>query len=71
MLKSGTNERGTKTFLPAEAELVLKHELMHLKRCELPVNGLLCVLQALHWFNPLLWLAASHARQDRESACDA
>lgn len=60
-----------RTFSPAEIELVLKHELMHLKRHDLPVNALLCVLQALHWFNPLLWFAASRARLDRESACDA
>jgi peptidyl-prolyl cis-trans isomerase SurA len=60
-----------RAFSEAETELVLKHELMHLKRHDLPVNALLCVLQALHWFNPLLWFAASRARQDRESACDA
>ena len=59
------------TFSSSEAKLVLKHELMHLKRFDLPVNALLCVLQALHWFNPLLWFAAARARQDRESACDA
>lgn len=58
-------------FSQTEAELVLKHELMHLKRLDLPINALVCVLQALHWFNPLLWFAAARARQDRESACDA
>jgi beta-lactamase regulating signal transducer with metallopeptidase domain len=26
---------------------------------------------ALHWFNPLLWLAFFMARADREAACDA
>ncbi len=58
-------------FTETEATLVLKHELMHLKRCDLPVNALLCMLQALHWFNPMLWSAAARARQDRETACDA
>ena len=58
-------------FTPAEATLVLKHELMHLKRHDLQVNLLVCVVHALHWFNPLLWLAASRSRQDRETACDA
>jgi beta-lactamase regulating signal transducer with metallopeptidase domain len=32
---------------------------------------LLCVLLALHWFNPLLWLAFIRARLDREAASDA
>lgn len=58
-------------FTPAEAQLVLKHELMHLKRGDLPLNTLMCVLMALHWFNPLLWLAFFRIRADREAACDA
>lgn len=35
------------------------------------MNGLLCLLQALHWFNPLLWFAFARMRADRETACDA
>jgi bla regulator protein blaR1 len=58
-------------FKPAEARLVLLHELMHLKRHDLVLNALLCVLMALHWFNPLLWIAFWKARADREAACDA
>jgi beta-lactamase regulating signal transducer with metallopeptidase domain len=58
-------------FTPAEAHLILRHELTHLKRHDLPLNTLLCVLMALHWFNPLLWLAFFMARADREAACDA
>lgn len=60
-----------RTFTPAEARLVLNHELMHLKRHDLPLNAVLCVLMALHWFNLLLWLAFFKARLDREAACDA
>ncbi len=58
-------------FTPAEARLVLKHELMHIKRGDLPLNALMCVLMALHWFNPLLWIAFFKIRADREAACDA
>ena len=60
-----------RAFTPAEARLVLKHELMHLKRGDLPLNALMCVLIALHWFNPLLWIAFLKIRADREAACDA
>ncbi len=59
------------TLTSHEARLVLKHELTHIKRGDLPVNALLCLLLALHWFNPLLWLAFFKARLDREAACDA
>jgi len=58
-------------FTGKEARLVLKHELMHLKRVDLQVNALLFLLNTLHWFNPLLWLAAWRTCQDREAACDA
>ncbi|MBB5036072.1 M56 family metallopeptidase [Prosthecobacter dejongeii] len=58
-------------FTPAEIRLILKHELMHLKRGDLPMNLLLCALMALHWFNPLLWMAFFKVRTDREAACDA
>jgi beta-lactamase regulating signal transducer with metallopeptidase domain len=59
------------SLAPHEAHLVLKHELMHIKRGDLLVNALLCQLLALHWFNPVLWLAFFKARLDREAACDA
>ncbi len=58
-------------FTPVEIRLILKHELMHLKRHDLSLNALLCLLMALHWFNPLLWLAFFKVRFDREAACDA
>lgn len=58
-------------FTLSEVRLILRHELTHLKRHDLPVNALLCVLMALHWFNPLLWLAFFKVRADREAACDA
>ena len=59
------------SFNEAEARLILLHELTHLKRLDLPVNGLCCIFQSLHWFNPLLWFAFARMRADRESACDA
>jgi bla regulator protein blaR1 len=59
------------TLTPLESRFVLRHELTHIKRGDLPINALLCLLLALHWFNPLLWLAFLKARVDREAACDA
>jgi beta-lactamase regulating signal transducer with metallopeptidase domain len=59
------------TLTAREARFVLRHELTHIKRGDLPLNALLYLLLALHWFNPLLWLAFFKARFDREAACDA
>jgi bla regulator protein BlaR1 len=58
-------------FTPAEIRLILLHELTHLRRYDLPLNWLLCALQAAHWFNPWLWFVFSRMRSDREEACDA
>jgi bla regulator protein BlaR1 len=58
-------------FSDAEARLILLHEFTHVKRRDLPVNWLVCVLHSMHWFNPLLWFAFARMREDRELACDA
>jgi beta-lactamase regulating signal transducer with metallopeptidase domain len=58
-------------FTPHEARLILQHELTHLKRHDLPLNALMCLLITLHWFNPVLWFAFFNIRADREAACDA
>ncbi len=58
-------------FDDSETRLILLHEFTHLKRHDLTVNLLACALQALHWFNPILWFAFARMRADREAACDA
>lgn len=58
--------------IPAEQlRYIFLHELAHLKRHDILVGWLLAFLQALHWFNPLIWWAFSRMRFDRELACDA
>ncbi len=56
---------------PAQLQHVLMHEVMHVKRHDIFSACAVAVLQALHWFNPAIWLAFSWLRQDREMACDA
>jgi bla regulator protein BlaR1 len=50
--------------------LILLHELAHHKRCDVPANWLLALLQTLHWFNPVVHVVFARIRADRELACD-
>jgi beta-lactamase regulating signal transducer with metallopeptidase domain len=50
---------------------ILFHELMHYKRKDLLVIGLLNALSAIYWFNPAVWLLVRFVRKDMETACDA
>ncbi|MGE0354431.1 MAG: HEAT repeat domain-containing protein [Gemmatimonadales bacterium] len=49
---------------------VLCHELAHLRRADLVVNGLARIAGALYWFHPLLWIAVRRLRIESERACD-
>ncbi|HUV67595.1 MAG TPA: M56 family metallopeptidase, partial [Sedimentisphaerales bacterium] len=59
------------TLSRQELRYVLLHELAHLKRHDIYAGWLMSLLQILHWFNPLVWLAFYRMRSDRELACDA
>ena len=61
----------TQDFTPEEMRYIFLHELAHVKRHDIFVGWLVSGLQVLHWFNPLVWLAAHRMRLDRELACDA
>ena len=54
-----------------ERRLILAHERQHLARGDAIVNAVVAALRCLHWFNPIVHLAAARFRYDQELACDA
>ena len=62
--------RFTESFGRDELRHVVLHELWHLRRLDVAVNWLLSIVEAIHWFNPFVWFAASRIREERELACD-
>ncbi|MBN1343731.1 MAG: hypothetical protein JXQ73_13670 [Phycisphaerae bacterium] len=58
------------TFDHERLRHIFLHELAHLKRRDIPVGLVASMLQIVHWFNPLVWLAFHRMRTDREMACD-
>lgn len=63
-------------FLPEEdyteeqLEFILKHELVHYKRRDIFYKLLLLSVQAIHWFNPFVWLMVREAGREIELYCD-
>ena len=55
---------------PEDVKNVLTHEICHLKNGDHIWNILRMLCCAIHWFNPLVWLAASMSRTDSELRCD-
>ena len=64
-----------KIYLPQDfqgqcLDHVLTHELTHWRHGDHIWSLLRCVCLVLHWYNPLVWVAAILSRQDAELACD-
>lgn len=51
-------------------EVVLCHELTHLKRLDLAYKALLVAACWLHWFDPLVWWMSRAASENLELCCD-
>lgn len=48
----------------------VEHELTHCRHGDHIWALLRCLCLVLHWYNPLVWLAAALSRRDAELACD-
>ncbi|WP_312094909.1 M56 family metallopeptidase [Aminipila sp.] len=64
-------------FLPDSAysdsdlKIILKHELIHYKRKDIWYKLLLVCANAVHWFNPIVYLMRSVSNKDMEMVCDS
>lgn len=50
---------------------VILHEIVHIKHHDILLNWAMSLTLALHWFNPVIWLAFRQMKADQELACDA
>lgn len=51
--------------------MVFLHELAHIRRHDVLLNWAIIFGRAIHWFNPLVWVALSRLSSDQEALCDA
>jgi|GEM_PF-1383855 len=55
---------------PLQQDYILLHEQTHIKRLDYLIKPFAFVLLALHWFNPLVWIAYFLMLKDMEMSCD-
>ena len=53
-----------------EAELILRHELAHLRHLDFLWSLCRTAAVTVYWWNPFIWLAAICSKRDAELACD-
>ncbi len=56
---------------PDDIEMVLLHELAHVRRWDNLVNLAQRIIESLLFFHPAVWLVSNWVRRERESCCDA
>ena len=54
-----------------ELRYILRHELCHLKRRDMLFKLVLLAANAMHWFDPVVYLMLRQADEDIELACDS
>ncbi|GAU78833.1 M56 family metallopeptidase [Fusibacter sp. 3D3] len=57
-------------FVKAEMSFILRHEMSHYRRKDMWYKLVLLLANALHWFNPLIYLMTAQAARDIELVCD-
>ncbi len=55
---------------PAQIEMILAHELAHIRRHDFLVNLLQAVVETLMFYHPAVWWMSRRVRIERENCCD-
>jgi formylglycine-generating enzyme required for sulfatase activity/beta-lactamase regulating signal transducer with metallopeptidase domain len=55
---------------PQQLELILAHELAHLRRCDYLLNLVQTAIETLLLYHPAVWWVSRQIRVERESCCD-
>ncbi|HOR86354.1 MAG TPA: M56 family metallopeptidase [Bacillota bacterium] len=58
------------TILEQEQDYIILHEQTHIKRLDHIAKMIAFLALAMHWFNPLVWVAFICAVKDMEMSCD-
>jgi len=61
---------GINKWPETKRNIILCHELGHIKRMDFFPNVLAQIAGSFYWFNPLIWIAIRRFWTDREKACD-
>ena len=61
---------GATTWADDRIRAVVAHELAHVRRRDWLSTMGAEVLRAIHWFNPVVWIACRRLRDESERACD-
>ena len=61
---------GARSWAAERIEVVLAHEVAHIARRDWAIQMAAETLRAVHWFNPLVWIACRRLRDESEQACD-
>jgi len=55
---------------PQQLEVLLAHELAHVRRYDYVVNVIQCVIETLLFYHPAVWWVSRRVRDEREHCCD-
>lgn len=53
-----------------QVEVILAHELAHIKRNDFLINIIQSVVELLFFYHPFIYLISKHIRDERENCCD-
>lgn len=54
----------------AQLETIFLHELMHIRRKDYLINVIQAFVEAIYFFNPLVWIISEVIKREREHCCD-